>query len=252
MKTNKPDELFRKRLGGCEITPSSEAFESFCQQLEQRHRSRRLKIWLRAAGLLLLGAGLVWLSRETVSQRERLGGNTKIANLVPHEAGDKIYEGESMSAENAADIHEKKSITISDAMAPDMKEREEPGGRDIKRPDKPKQASASPETSFQDMEKQVITGPGENLPYMNQTVKAGKRKETVTIRIVYRKTGGKEIKTMEKEKNKVGLLRNGYKKVAAVFDRLNIKEGVRDKLKKTKEELVAMNPVKMFRKEGEK
>jgi hypothetical protein len=67
----------------------------------------------------------------------------------------------------------------------------------------------------------------------------------VPIKIVYKRT---EPGKSEKTKGE-GILKMGISKITAAIDRLNLRDGAKSKLQKTRDDLVALNPVNMFKKE---
>ncbi len=283
MKTNKLDKLFKRQLEGYKIEPSSKAVGRFHQQLGRKHRLLKQKMFYRVAVILLFGSGILWLA--LMHQREQTGVGSVKATVERAEFNNKSQNEDLTLNEDVVreSVNGENGLSNSETLLPEKNGKE--GAMDSESKSQEYVASEAnvmngqlkrskkngfikPERTLKNMAGQITGVPSpsyaeyeepgtgtssDNVTAKNMESKASTKRETVPIRIVYKRTAkGNEVKTSEINKAKEGFLKKGYKKVAAIVDRLNIKEGAREKLAKTRDELVAMNPVKILRKEEDK
>lgn len=278
MKTNKLDKFFRAGLEDYEIAPSEATVERFRRDLARRHRSATARRWLRAAGFVFLGAGILWLAGTLNQTGEQVLQRGEVAGVAQPAAGEKseipkLQEGrvqKEPDKEKETRVRttspEKTAVGRSLAVQSGRHPENPRGGTTPS--DRTLAGTESVANARQIIAKNEVPGaqersraelenPGkemerENLSGEKNAIHASlPGREYVPVRIVYKKSAGEKRKTEQDNRDK-GLLKRGYKKIAAVLDRINIKEGARDRLQKTKEELVVMNPAKLFKKEGER
>ncbi len=273
MKTNKLDDIFKKKLQVYEVQPSDHAVERMMGKLQQRHRYIWIKRLMVAAGLLLLGAGTIWLAEVFVKTEgdKVVVGSEKI---MPQPIENKMLSSEMQSfEENAALRSDEKETESSPAITKNTIASDDSGlgamTVNIKGPDMENESEAMnvnrskeqvnseyyPQEQKGELQMPVlISNPvmaSNTAPEVESSAKdmqAGIMEEIkiVPIKIVYKKANdSQDVEPVKRN----GLLKKGYKKIAAVVDRMNIKEGAKDKLRKTRDDLVAMNPVKIFSKD---
>ena len=273
MKINKLDDLFKKKLQAYEVQPSDHAVERMMGKLQQRHRYIWIKRLMVAAGLLLLGAGTIWLAEVFVKTEgdKIVVGSEKIMNQ-PIE--NEVLRSEMQSfEENAAFRSDEKETSASPAIAkntivtddsdlgklpvninsPDMEN--EAKVKDVKRSEEQVEGEEYRQERKGESQMPVLvsdpviasrTVPEVESSAGDMQTSIVEEDEVVPIKIVYKKTNdSQDIEPIKKN----GLFKKGYKKIAAVVGRMNIKDGAKDRLRKTRDDLVAMNPVKIFSKE---
>jgi len=272
MKTNKLDDLFKKKLQAYEVQPSDHAVERMMGKLQQRHRYIWIQRLMVAAGLLLLGAGTIWLADvfvKTEADKIVVVGSEKIMNqpienevlrseMQSFEENAVLRSGEKETASSSAIA--KSTIVTDDSdlgklpvniNRPDMEN--EAKVKDVKRSEEQVEGYLQERKEEQQMpvlvSEPVIasrTVPEVESSAEDMQTSIVEEDEVVPIKIVYKKTNdSQDIEPIKKN----GLFKKGYKKIAAVVDRMNIKDGAKDRLRKTRDDLVAMNPVKIFSKE---
>lgn len=262
MKTNKLDDIFRDKLRAYEVQPSDRAVEMMMGKLRQQHRSVWIKKWLVAAGLLLLGIGAIWMADILV----KTDGDKIFTNVVNKTASGQAEDKVLLEETPAIRLNENNIISEGVVKAIDIENTEKTVNTNVpdivnelvvevaKSSEKPVYIEKHPHKQQDEGQMPVVISDfvkdSDTMPDSEQSAVNAQtgniEKEIVPIKIVYKKT---DVVQKQKSNKKNGLFKKGYKKVAAVIDQMNIKDGAKDKLRKTRNDLLAMNPVRLFKKE---
>lgn len=268
MKGNRIDELFRKKLVGYGTEPSPQALESLRIKLGRRRKAISMRRWAIAATITLLGAGAIWMGSVMIHWGSSAYPERDIAGVRPGDfqigsKGQVHFEGEDIpgqpeKAGGSPASQTEKEKTISDAGTADVavNTTHDNAGR-VERVRGSRAAKmASIETV---VHKEAETIPREAPENYNEQApdtavamagrddpaKVANDVRKVPIKIVYKRTEPGEF---ERGKRK-GIIKKGIGKITAAIDRLNLRDGAKSKLQKTRDDLVALNPVNMFKKE---
>ena len=259
MRNNKLDHLFRNALGNQKIEPSPVAWEKLEGQLHKKKKGYLWR-WSVAAAVLMLVIWAGWMAWEPgardpmVSDRvgapaDRAEQNNTVAPDMPAHRKEKPIVGEpdqTLSGEPGPKIFELNNEQV--AAAATLKE------------DMPaKAASILGEASAMGSQlSEIVAEAGQEPGHLDLTVMPEQEEAAsgmahaehpaspvvkVPIRIVYKRTNDADVLAASDQ----NILKKGFKKLGRITEDLRLSEATREKLRDTKDDFLALNVDKIFK-----
>jgi hypothetical protein len=244
---NKIDRLFREKLGGMEMMPSTRGWE----QISRGAVSRKSTMpWIRwAAAVFLLVMGIAYLFER--GQRQAMPG---VMLSEKAESASQIADSPPALAK-APEVEAPAAEVIESDKTPARKFRSHSDAVRIQAPaPTPTKALSSPEERAPQLQL-AVAEPAEAGPIGEQATATGfihenpdlradagefnnafESAEPLPIRIVYKK--GRQP---EPDRAGLGIMQRGMEKLTALTDDLKLSEEAREKLRNTKDDLLAFN-----------
>jgi hypothetical protein len=256
---NKIDRLFREKLGGMEVPPAPRNWEAISRGAARPKTAVHWARWAAAAALLLtLGLGYVFersmrrsepaggsLSEAVGSAPAREGqggpatpGRPQDSLAQPENRAEAADPGQAAVQPGLRQVAVERSGDVKPQPAPDMQD--EPEAQSLLTALIPGEDEAADGASGMliaaDQVQQPDVAAAQLADNGVQPEAAQTAFEALPIRIVYKKGLEPEPEPYDK-----GLMQRGMEKLTALTDELKLSEEAREKLRNTKEDLLAFN-----------